>query len=33
MYPYLCNDAEPSQMMQQLVADGNIGVKAKKGFY
>jgi 3-hydroxybutyryl-CoA dehydrogenase len=33
MYPYLCNDAEPSRMMQQLVADGNIGVKAKKGFY
>jgi 3-hydroxybutyryl-CoA dehydrogenase len=33
MYPFLCTDAEPSPLMQQLVAGGKTGVKAKQGFY
>ncbi|MCK5446142.1 MAG: 3-hydroxyacyl-CoA dehydrogenase [Rhodospirillaceae bacterium] len=33
IYPDLCNASEPSPYMQQLVADGNIGVKSGKGFY
>ncbi|MES2787046.1 MAG: 3-hydroxyacyl-CoA dehydrogenase NAD-binding domain-containing protein [Pseudomonadota bacterium] len=33
MYPYLCTDSQPSALMQQLVAEGKIGVKARQGFY
>jgi 3-hydroxybutyryl-CoA dehydrogenase len=33
MYPYLCTDAAPSPLMQRLVDEGKIGVKARQGFY
>jgi 3-hydroxybutyryl-CoA dehydrogenase len=33
MYPFLCSDTEPSQLMQRLVAEGKVGVKSKQGFY
>jgi 3-hydroxybutyryl-CoA dehydrogenase len=33
MYPYLCTDAAPSPLMQRLVDEGQIGVKARQGFY
>jgi 3-hydroxybutyryl-CoA dehydrogenase len=33
MYPYLCNDTQPSALMRKLVAEGKRGVKAKAGFY
>lgn len=33
MYPYLCTDAAPSVLMQRLVNQGQIGVKARQGFY
>ncbi len=33
MYPFLCTDPEPSALMQRLVSEGKIGVKARQGFY
>lgn len=33
MYPYLCNDDEPSKLMRDLVASQKRGVKDKQGFY
>jgi 3-hydroxybutyryl-CoA dehydrogenase len=33
MYPYLCTDNAPSPLMQRLVDEGSIGVKARQGFY
>jgi 3-hydroxybutyryl-CoA dehydrogenase len=33
MYPYLCTDSAPSPLMQRLVDEGKIGVKARQGFY
>jgi 3-hydroxybutyryl-CoA dehydrogenase len=33
IYPDLCNDATPSRYMSELVEEGNIGMKAKDGFY
>jgi 3-hydroxybutyryl-CoA dehydrogenase len=33
IYPDLCNSAEPSPYMSDKVAQGHIGMKAKRGFY
>ena len=33
IYPDLCNDAEPSDILSERVASGAIGMKAGRGFY
>jgi 3-hydroxybutyryl-CoA dehydrogenase len=33
IYPDLCNDAEPSRYMSELVEQGDVGMKSKDGFY
>lgn len=31
--PHLCHDPQPSSLLQNLYAAGNIGLKSGKGFY
>jgi 3-hydroxybutyryl-CoA dehydrogenase len=33
IYPDLCNDSTPSRYMSELVSAGDVGMKAKDGFY
>ena len=33
LFPVLCNSREPSPLMQELVKEGDLGMKSGKGFY